>query len=103
LPNEKQKVRLLLRSPEGTYAIIDYINFKGEGTSSQERYQNQGWGLLQVLQAMPSNLTEKQAVNAFVEAAKQVLKQRVENSPPERGEERWLKGWSNRLNTYYTK
>ena len=30
---------------------MDYVNFKGEGVSSSERYRGQGWGLLQVLES----------------------------------------------------
>ena len=37
----------------GLYALMDYVNFKGEGVNPTERYRGQGWGLLQVLEAMP--------------------------------------------------
>jgi len=50
------------------------------------------------LQSVPSS--SKQPLIDFVEAAKSVLKQRVKNSPPERHEDQWLKGWFNRLDTY---
>jgi len=33
-----------------TYSLVDYINFKGEGTLETERYKGEGWGLLQVLE-----------------------------------------------------
>jgi len=33
------------QSRQGVYALIDYVNFKGEGTNSNERYRGQGWGL----------------------------------------------------------
>lgn len=89
----------LANDADGLYALIDYLNFKGSGTSSSETYKGQGWGLLQVLQGMPSS---KQPLAAFVEAAKEVLKQRVQNSPAEKGEQRWLKGWFNRVDTYLT-
>lgn len=82
----------------GLYALLDYLNFKGSGTSPKESYKGEGWGLLQVLQTIPH--TSKQPLKDFVESAKAVLKRRVENSPPERNEERWLKGWHNRLDTY---
>ncbi len=99
---EKEKITAtfnkLANDPQGLYALIDYVNFKGEGTSPSETYKGQGWGLLQVLQAIPA--TSKNVVVDFVESAKNVLVQRVQNSPPERNEERWLKGWSNRLETY---
>jgi hypothetical protein len=100
--SEKEKVTVtfnrLANDPQGLYALIDYMNFKGEGTSPTETYKGQGWGLLQVLQAIP--VSSKDVVADFVESAKKVLARRVKNSPPERNEERWLKGWSNRLETY---
>jgi hypothetical protein len=39
-------------TPQGTYALIDYVNFKGDGCSKAERYNGRGWGLLQVLGEM---------------------------------------------------
>ncbi len=89
----------LLQSPEGAFCLIDYVNFKGEGTSAKERYQGQGWGLLQVLEAMPKSAKTSRA-HAFGESAKRVLSRRVANSPPERGEKRWLSGWHNRCDGY---
>lgn len=99
---EKEKITVifhrLLKETNGLYAMIDYLNFKGAGTSSKEVYQEQGWGLLQVLQRIPPSSTKP--LNDFVDAAKAILSQRVKNSPPEKHEERWLKGWFNRLDTY---
>jgi hypothetical protein len=89
-------VRLQATGP-GTFALIDYVNFKGEGTLASERYQGQGWGLLQVLEAMPA---EGDAVREFSQAAKATLARRVRNSPPERHEERWLPGWDARVERY---
>lgn len=83
--------------PLGFYALMDYVNFKGEGTSRSERYRGEGWGLLQVLETMP---TSGDPLAAFARAADQVLTRRVKNSPPERNEARWLPGWRNRLKTY---
>jgi hypothetical protein len=90
-------------SPMGMYALIDYVNFKGEGTNPSERYMGEGWGLLQVLEEMNGTETGISALKEFVEAAEKVLARRVENSPPERNEKRWLPGWKNRLNTYIPK
>lgn len=90
-------------SPMGMYALIDYVNFKGEGTSPSERYMGEGWGLLQVLEEMNGTETGISAPNEFVEAAEKVLERRVENSPPERNEKKWLPGWKNRLSTYIPK
>lgn len=90
-------------SPMGMYALIDYVNFKGEGTNPSERYMGEGWGLLQVLEEMNGTETGIAALNEFVKTADKVLARRVANSPPERNEKRWLPGWKNRLNTYIPK
>ncbi|WP_395749053.1 hypothetical protein [Prosthecobacter sp.] len=90
----------LKQTPEGCFCLIDYVNFKGEGTSSKERHQGQGWGLLQVLEDMPREKTVWQMPGAFAEAAKRVLSRRVANAPPERKEQRWLAGWHNRCDGY---
>jgi hypothetical protein len=98
---EREKVRTnftrLAESGAGTYALIDYVNFKGEGTNPKERYHGEGWGLLQVLAAMP---TDGSATAGFSRAAASVLERRVKNSPPERGEAKWLTGWKNRVRAY---
>ncbi len=84
--------------PHGLYALIDYVNFKGEGVNPSERYLGRGWGLLQVLQAMPAAADDPLA--AFAASAIQILEERVENAPVERNEGRWINGWRNRVNTY---
>lgn len=88
----------LVNTPNGIYALLDYVNFKGEGVSSNERYNGLGWGLLQVLEHMP--LEEQDSLAAFRRAATYVLQRRIRNSPPERNEGRWLAGWQRRINTY---
>lgn len=50
--NVKYQFYRVSNSPNGLYALIDYVNFKGEGTSETERYNGQGWGLLQILENM---------------------------------------------------
>jgi hypothetical protein len=99
---EKEKVSVvfsrLVKDSNGLYALLDYLNFKGSGISPRESYQGQGWGLLQVLQRIPASSSEP--LVDFVKAAKFILQQRVKNSPSERNEEKWLKGWFNRLDTY---
>ncbi len=85
---------------QGCYALVDYVNFKGEGVLETERYQGRGWGLLQVLAGMPAPADDRAAVTAFAESAARVLRQRVRNSPPARHESRWLAGWLNRVHTY---
>ncbi len=83
----------------GLYALVDYVNFKGEGTKLTERYNGVGWGLLQVLEQMKGEATIS-ATTEFANAAEIVLRRRVENAPPERHEERWLAGWLSRVKTY---
>jgi hypothetical protein len=87
-------------SPQGMYALIDYVNFKGEGTNAGERYQGRGWGMLQVLGDMKDVPAGPAAASEFAAAAKRVLSRRIANSPPARGEKRWEQGWHNRCNTY---
>jgi len=88
-------------SPNGCYALVDYVNFKGEGVLATERYAGQGWGLLQVLEGMSKANSGRAAVKDFAESAKKVLTKRIRNSPPERNESRWLQGWLDRINTYH--
>lgn len=88
------------QSPQGVYALIDYVNFKGEGVKPEERYRGQGWGLRDVLLEMGDAPGGAAAAGEFSEAARRVLQRRVKNSPPERGESRWLRGWMNRCEGY---
>lgn len=90
-------------SPGGIYALLDYVNFKGEGVLPTERYSGQGWGLLQVLEEMPDDPAAAPGPGAtqdFSAAAGRVLAQRVALSPPARHESRWLPGWRSRVQTY---
>jgi len=84
----------LLNDPKGLYAMVDYLNFKGAGIVQAEQYNGKGWGLKQVL------LLSQGKLPTFIEAAKKVLAERVENSPKERGESRWTAGWLARIETY---
>ena len=93
-------IQELIKTQAGLYALIDYTNFKGEGLSPKERYKGQGWGLLQVLEAIPENTPADELVIAFADAADELLRRRVANSPPGRNEQRWLAGWKKRVDTY---
>ena len=101
-PSERAKVEQrferLADSTRGCFALIDYVNFKGEGVLHSERYRGHGWGLLQALEEMSD--TNSDPVEAFSRAAAQVLTRRVQNAPPERNEARWLPGWIHRVNSY---
>ena len=93
----RQRFYLVAQQQNGVYALVDYVNFKGEGTNPRERYNGFGWGLAQVLEMMPEHIGDN-VMPEFVKAADIVLTRRVENAP--RDESRWLKGWRKRLNTY---
>lgn len=102
-PSEQHRIardlEALTATPGGVYALIDYVNFKGEGLVSSERYNDQGWGLLQVLQGM-SDRDGEPALQGFRESAQRVLTRRAENAPQALERQRWLAGWLNRLDTY---
>jgi len=89
-------------APMGMYALMDYVNFKGEGVKASERYRGHGWGLVQVLEAMQGEDNGPAAIRDFASAARRILTRRVQNAPPGRGEERWLPGWKRRLQSYVT-
>ncbi|WKA29827.1 hypothetical protein [Bradyrhizobium roseum] len=94
----------VVRDPDNFYPLIDYINFKGEGTNPNEAAMNretgrrQGWGLKQVLLKMNGATGDPKAVRAeFADAAQFVLQQRVRNLPSNRVFE---VGWLRRIATY---
>jgi hypothetical protein len=94
----------VIRASENFYPLIDYINFKGEGTNPNEAAVNretgrrQGWGLKQVLLKMNGESSDPKAVRAeFADAAQFVLQQRVRNLPSNRVFE---VGWLRRVATY---
>ena len=95
----------VVRASENFYPLIDYINFKGEGTNPNEAAMNsetgrrQGWGLKQVLLKMNGVTGDPKAVRAeFADAAQFVLQQRVRNLPSNRVFE---VGWLRRIATYH--
>jgi hypothetical protein len=90
----RSRFEKLAATGAGTYALIDYVNFKGEGTNPKERYRGEGWGMLQVLEGMDAD-----GARAFGESAARVLAKRVENAKP-KDESRWLAGWQNRVRAY---
>jgi hypothetical protein len=98
--NVQRQFERLASTPQGCYALVDYVNFKGEGVLHTERYQGQGWGLLQVLENMHGTSAGTAALDEFARSAKAILIRRVQNAPPGRGESRWLSGWLQRVNSY---
>ena len=89
----------LAKTKGGWYALVDYVNFKGKGIKDNEQYNNQGWGLLQVLEEMNNVKIGSSALNEFSRSAKKILKLRASHSPNNR-EQKWLQGWFYRIDTY---
>ena len=98
--NVERQFARVASTAQGCYALVDYVNFKGEGVLQTERYRGEGWGLLQVLEQMHGTEDGYGATNEFANSAAAILRRRVQNSPPDRHEARWLPGWLNRVRSY---
>ncbi len=103
-PQNKDRVgknfdKVLKSGPEGAFAMVDYVNFKGEGLTMQPSYNNNNWGLRQVLENMKDT---GNPVKDFSESAKRTLQNRVDNAPAgkQAQEREWMKGWSKRVDDY---
>lgn len=92
-------LKALSATPGGVYALMDYVNFKGEGLAPGERYQGEGWGLLQVLVSMGAEPGDT-ALDRFRSAAATVLTRRARNAENAIERERWLAGWLKRVESY---
>jgi len=93
--------------PLGVYALIDYVNFKGEGRlDGSEKFNGEGWGLLQVLlnmQTPADGAGDVAIMTAFVQSAKFTLCQRVINhkiQDPNNNDVQYLDMWVAHLNDY---
>jgi len=101
----QQWLNKLLGFKEGRFAVIDYVNFKGVGSVS-EQYQGQQWGLFSVLEGLSlssldlDRVSNQAILNAFIKSAKVRLQLRVILAPKNRNEQRWLAGWLKRLDGY---
>jgi len=105
IPEEKRpgielKFKEIAEAPKGMFALIDYVNFKGEGILETERAQGQGWGLLQVLEEMRTPDKREDALEEFVRAAKKILENRVKNCRLEKDCSKRLGGWKTRVKNY---
>lgn len=98
----EERFNRVAAAANGVYALVDYVNFKGEGVNPAERYNGQGWGLLQVLELMDDAAPGQPSVAAFAKGADSALTRRVANAPADRQarESGWLPGWRARLKTY---
>lgn len=95
-----KNITLMRSSLLGTYALVDYLNFKGDGLNTQEAHKGQGWGLLAVLLAMPDNLNKNNVTKAFTVSAAKKLITRIENSAPQYVPLVFFEGWMKRISTY---
>ena len=95
----------VIRASGDFYPLIDYINFKGEGTNPNEAAMNretgrrQGQGVEQVLLKMngDTRAIRRPCAPSLADAAQFVLQQRVRNLPSNRVFEI---GWLRRVATY---
>lgn len=94
----------MAKASNDLYPLVDYINFKGEGTNPKETSYdpkskaNEGWGLRQVLLAMNGTSSKPSVVlTEFAEAAEFVLLRRIRNNPESK---QWQQGWLRRVATY---
>ncbi len=94
----------LAASPGGTAALVDYINFKGDGLDPKEAVLNPStkevvrWGLLQVLQNVsPKDLESNQPLAVFKESATRTLANRVRVQPEVA---KWMPNWADRIDKY---
>ncbi len=87
-PAQRNRIRANYRkvatTPNGTYALIDYVNFKGDGTNPTERYRGQGWGLMWVLMEMKNVPAGQPAAREFAAAAKRCPPE-AKNAGPQAG------------------
>ncbi|MBX9722572.1 MAG: hypothetical protein K2X81_14330, partial [Candidatus Obscuribacterales bacterium] len=70
--------KVLKSGPAGAFALVDYVNFKGEGLKQEATYGNTNWGLRQVLENMKDT---GNPIKDFSDSAKKVLADRVANAP----------------------
>ena len=99
-PVIEKKLSLVEDTPNGMFALIDYVNFKGEGILETERFNGRGWGLLQVLEEMKTPKDRSEVLVEFVRAAQAVLEKRVQNSAISEIELKRLQGLKNRVLRY---
>lgn len=96
----KNIFKLMTSSALGTYALIDYLNFKGSGLNPNEIANGYQWGLLQVLLNIPDDITKENINKLFAISAAKILLKRIENSGPNYNTIRFMHGWVKRISTY---
>lgn len=96
----KNQFTRVIKTKNGLYPLIDYVNFKGEGITPISSYNNISWGLRQVLENMSGENIGKSALNEFSQSCISVLKNRVKNQPSNKKDDVFLEGWIKRCQTY---
>lgn len=98
-PSLSDTISALLKEPNGPYTLVDYLNFKLTGLDPKQRYNGQGWGLMQVLQNM-KNHPAPTSCESFSFSARYLLILRVLNSPVDENQHLWIPNWVARTNSY---
>ena len=102
LSTEKQREQVrnqferVAQTPNGIYALLDYVNFNGEGIEPNEGGQR--WGLLQVLEQMPKDFAPEDATKEYADAAEIILASHIQSM--EHDKEHRLLNWKTRIATY---
>lgn len=96
----ERNIALLLSTTLGIYALIDYLNFKGDGLNQKEHKNGERWGLAAVLLSMPTGLREDTASKAFMLSCAEKLLMVLRNSAPEYKTVYAFEGWMKRLSSY---
>lgn len=91
----KDKIISLLADSRGLFALVDYCHFKGSGLNAREFFKGKGYGLKQLLDALPE---ENVSIETFIKTAKDLLKDRVSLS--QGADDKWLINWMKRLDSY---
>jgi hypothetical protein len=91
---------LMRSSLLGTYALVDYLNFKGNGLNPREERNGHRFGLLQVMLDMPDGLTAENVTKAFAICAARRLVNYIGHFGPEYRPVKFLAGWVKRVSTY---
>ena len=98
-PGSVKKMLDLLETEQGTYAVIDYVNFKGNSAET-EAYGDFHWGFKTAIYVMSEDeiLTPEERFQIAVET---LLEMRVEEAKKlGKDESSFLAGWLKRVNTY---
>jgi len=88
----------LAHTEAGLYAMMDYLNFRGNGASNS--YGTNNTGLLRVLQDMRYAPPMATPVQAFTWSAKNALTRRLAHASEDSQDTHWIVGWLKRVDRY---